>query len=95
MKNIHIVVHPLEDGLTAGQIEELLSKASQSNEALFPFTVEENNSAAFGFIPESVMELVEFDEQDFYKFVASQLEEDFSSGLIVQYIQPVLLFFTV
>lgn len=76
MDTIYIVIGPLLDGLPVEQIADLLSKASKSDKSLFPFYVAENNSAAFGFIPQYIVDETEFDEDAFSKFVLDQMDKN-------------------
>lgn len=77
MNTVHIIIYPLENGLTIDQIANLLLNAQKDSEGLFPFAIEQNNSAAFGFIPERIMELTEFDEGRFGEFVLEQMDKNF------------------
>lgn len=77
MSTVYIIIYPLENGLTVDQITNLLSKVQKDGEKLFPFAIEQNNSAAFGFIPEHIMDLNEFDEGHFGEFVIEQMDKSF------------------
>ena len=77
-KKIYATVQALENGLTRDTVFELVVKniGSVNRESLFPFYVEQNNSYAFGFIPDSIMSLTDFHEEDLYQFIRNFLEND-------------------
>ena len=79
MKNnmIYMNVGPLLDGMNKNALLQLVKLATYGGKQVFPFIVEDNNSAAFGFIPEDVMERSDFDEDAFTNFMTEEMPTDF------------------
>ena len=73
---IFVIEKELETGLSKEEIMLLLSNYNNTENSFVPFNTPINNSCMYGFIPQSVLNLSEFDEKKLNELLTNIIEEN-------------------
>lgn len=73
---IFVIEKELETGLSKEEIMLLLSNYNNTENSFVPFNTPTNNSCIYGFIPQSVLDITEFDEKKLNELLTKIIEEN-------------------